>query len=195
MAVHVNEFGIHYLTHRDNLNSILHMGIFANSIIRKSVIPFTDISDPEVQRWRERPDPILGNSIHDYVPLYLNPTNAMLYSHKEQQRNIVILTVCLTVTRQKKVLYADGNAASRDTRFSVNDDILAPSLSALRAGPWQINWRENPDAKRRRMAEVLIYKWIDPTKILQVTCQNNDVAQQVRSITTTPVLCNPKMYY
>lgn len=187
----VHEFGLHYLVHHGNLGSILEHGILPYSKVRALGLNFIDLSDADVQQHRERSDPIIGVSIHDYVPLYLNPKNAMLYVRHEQQDNILILHVNTAVASKARVLYTDGNAASRATQFSLVDDVVRPSLPVLRAD----RWTGFADGKRRRMAEVLIHGCIAPENIVRVTCSTQETADWVRRSHNIYAVCHPQFYF
>lgn len=187
----IHEFGLHYLAHRKNLESILEHGILPYSEVRARGLQFVDLSNPAVQRHRERPDPIIGVSIHDYVPLYLNPKNAMLYVRRQQQHDILILGIHPAVTNGARVLYTDGNAASKATKFSLVDDVVRPVIPVLRAE----RWTEFTDGMRRRMAEVLIHGPIQPKHIVRVTCSTQVTADWVRNAHNIYAVCNPLTYF
>lgn len=187
----IHEFGLHYLAHRGNLGSILEHGILPYSEVRARALQSIDVSDPAVQRHRERRDLIIGVSIHEYVPLYLNPKNAMLFVRREQQHDILILRINPKVAKKARVLYTDGNAASRTTQFSLVDDVVRPSLPVLRAE----RWTDFADGKRRRMAEVLIHGGIAPGNIVRVTCSTQATADWVRDVHNIYAVCRPQSYF
>lgn len=187
----IHEFGLHYLAHRGNLGSILEHGILPYSEVRARALQSIDVSDPAVQRHRERRDLIIGVSIHEYVPLYLNPKNAMLFVRREQQHDILILRINPKVANKARVLYTDGNAASRTTQFSLVDDVVRPSLPVLRAE----RWTDFADGKRRRMAEVLIHGGIAPGNIVRVTCSTQATADWVRDVHNIYAVCRPQSYF
>jgi hypothetical protein len=187
----IDEFGLHYLVHHRNLGSILEHGILPYSAVRARGLGFTDLSDAEVQKHRERRDPIIGVSIHEYVPLYLNPKNAMLYVRREQRDEILILRVSPSVTNKARVLYTDGNAASRATKFSLVDDVVRPSLPVLRSD----RWTSFVDGRRRRMAEVLIHGEIQPQKILGAICSTPATAAWIRKTHNIYAVCDPRIYF
>lgn len=187
----IHEFGLHYLVHRNNLASILKHGILSFSEVRARGLQFIDLSDPSVQRHRERKDPIIGSSIHQYVPLYLNPKNAMLFVRREQQHDLLILSINPKVAKKARVLYTDGNAASSRTQFGLVDDVVRPSLPVLRAE----RWTGFADGKRCRMAEVLIYGGISPENIERIACSTQATANWVRRTHNIYAVCDPKSFF
>jgi|YelNatPaOPRAMG01_1025707.scaffolds.fasta_scaffold50554_2 hypothetical protein len=61
---------LYYLTHRDNVASILCKGILSKNRIEIAGLEYTSIAKDSVQRRRNRIE-AFGRPIHDYVPLYL----------------------------------------------------------------------------------------------------------------------------
>ena len=71
--------GLYYITHIDNLTSILERGILSHSLVEKNKIEYTAIYDKEIIEKRydiTTPD---GRSLWDFANLYFQPRNAMLY--------------------------------------------------------------------------------------------------------------------
>lgn len=80
-ALQFETFGVRcfwHITHLKNLSSVLEKGILSNSEAFLRAYP-VDISNHDVQRWRTKKDPFYGRMLHDYVPLYINAKNPMLY--------------------------------------------------------------------------------------------------------------------
>src|SRR5690625_285750 len=78
----LDEFNIDYLyhiTHKDNLNNILQNGLESHNVARERHMIKVDIADNVVNDRRKRKELIYNRSLHDYVPLYFNPKNPMLY--------------------------------------------------------------------------------------------------------------------
>ena len=177
-SIHLaRQMGLHYIAAVENLESILEHGILSRTEMIARGGFFADISDPEVQARRERWEPILGRPIHDYVPLYLNPKNPMLYVRKALQDRLVILEVDPDAVLTHSTIYTDGNAAASGTGFSLDPDILLRARDALEAA----YWTDVYDGKRRRMAEALIHGRIAPEAISQAACRTALLADQVAS--------------
>lgn len=172
MAVRLGE-ELYYMTHHENLASILERGILCHSRVVRDCVQRVDISDPGVQQWRERCEPVFGRPIHDYVPLYFNPRNPMLSRRRQLQNALVILVISNRALDCKdSVLFADGNAACKATRFSASACILSGSAPVLQAD----NWHDIPDGKRRRCAEALVHQHLRPQLITSVVCSNAALA-------------------
>ena len=167
---------LYYIVHRCNLGSILARGILSYNEVVRQGIGRVDISDPGAQPWRSRCEPVFGHSIHDYVPLYLNPRNPMLFKRQRLQADLVILAVSTDALRGAVRLFSDGNAASRCTRFSTDSSILRTALDVLQAD----RWCAFEDGGRRRCAEALVFRQVPTTHIRKVLCHSAAGAKAVQ---------------
>lgn len=161
----------YYITHYQNVASILQMGLFSKFLIQKHQIQTIDIANKEVQGRRIRVEPIYNRSIHDYVPLYINPKNAMLSAIRHLTNDLVILKIKPAVLERNEHVFSDGNAASSNTLFSKSPDVVKPSIEVLLSDCWS----NLEDGKRRRCAEVLVYNSVDPQYISGAVCSNQKI--------------------
>src|SRR5437867_6456654 len=68
-----------YITHMDNIPSILRNGILSHKMIEDSKVPYTRIYDSGIvsmRQLRKTPD---DKSLWNYANVYLQPRNPMLY--------------------------------------------------------------------------------------------------------------------
>jgi len=96
---YLDSFAIKYLyhmTHKDNLERILQSGLKSHNYARRNNLMQNDIANNEVNDRRSRIEPIYNRSLHDYVPLYFNPKNSMLFVRRNIQDNIIILALAKT---------------------------------------------------------------------------------------------------
>jgi len=151
-----------HITHIDNLSSVLRFGIFNHNQAHEKRPTLADISDPSVQRWRDRRDPIYKRSLHEYAPLYIKPRNPMLYKRKGMVNEICLIEVSVDILAACNYLLSDGNAASAATQFF-------SSLAQLDRLPWTTlsshYWSDHADGKRKMCAEVLIFPRVWPVYI------------------------------
>lgn len=153
----MDEFNIDYLyhlTHKDNLNNILQNGLESHNVARERHMIKVDIADNVVNDRKKRKELIYNRSLHDYVPLYFNPKNPMLYKRKKLQDDIVILSIDKNILKQKNVFFTDRNIVFKSTKIFKN-------LNDLYELEWKyINneyWTEYEDRKRFKYAEVLVF--------------------------------------
>lgn len=173
-----------HITHRDNMSNILKKGIKSHESAHSESLAVLDISEPSVQSRRKKTDPIYARKLHDYVPLYFNPKNPMLYRRRELRNDICILEISIDALIGKEYIFTDGNAASEKSKFF-------NSTYALGLLPWDVlnseYWSDFADGKRQRCSELLIYPQIEPSFINQVHCYSSELERFLHSTSTAPV--------
>ena len=194
----LNQFGITYLyhmTHKNNLENILRNGLLSHTKAHAGLNQ-VDIADDQVNTRRERKETIYNRSIHDYVPLYFNPKNPMLFRRRNIQNDILIFAIDRNLILNPNSIFTDGNAASQGTRFF-------NSTGQLRQLNWQcINgefWNEFSDGKRIKCAEVLVFPKIDVASIKRIYCKSSlvqtSVSRQTRNYSHIAVEQNNNIYF
>lgn len=122
---------LHYITHSDNLASIVSRGLMSNNAIDAEGIDGTSVANPDVQSIRATKE-VAGRPLHDYVNLYFNARNLMMYDiltfdsippviHEE----LCVLGIHPDVLDMEGAIIADGNAAQGLTRFHPSPEGLS----------------------------------------------------------------------
>ncbi|MBI1900605.1 MAG: DUF4433 domain-containing protein [Planctomycetia bacterium] len=148
---------LYYITHVDNVPSMLERGILSHATIEQRKIAFTPVYDAEIVSNRREKRPFGQRSLWDYSNLYFQPRNPMLYRVicEGNKSNLAVVGVRPAALDLEGVVVSDGNAASAPTRFFP----AAEGLSRIRE-EWQIIqrewWRADDGSKRRIMAECLV---------------------------------------
>ena len=148
---------IFHMTDYNNLKNILLHGLQNHYNAYKKA----DISNREVNDRREKVEHIYGRKIHDYVPFYFNPRNAMLYKNRNNAR-VVILGLDVRVIKDHRtgVLISDRNAAVNNARFSKylpdlqNQNFI--NFNEVFSQRWYNKDVKNYDVMQKMMAEILI---------------------------------------
>lgn len=145
---------LHYITPISNVASILDRGILSHD--SASQIDPDSIADKSVQARRSRVPVLDRAKLHDYVNLYLNARNAMLYRLVFVELRIdklCVMGITSEVLDFPEVVIADRNAASSTVRFydQVDDGLAALDKYELFAKSW-----ENDLHRQRMQAEVLV---------------------------------------
>ena len=158
------------MTHKDNLPSILSRGLLSHNAAHKGGHNARNIANTSVTNIRARKiETVHGRLINDYVPLYFNPKNAMLYVRRQIQNDIVILGVDPTILLEPQSVFTDGNAASGGTRFFNETKQLDQLNWDCIRGP---RWSTFADGRRIRCAEVLVYPSISISRVQAVFCNS-----------------------
>jgi hypothetical protein len=178
---YLDSFRIEYLyhmTHKSNLQNILQNGLLSHNQARNGRLTQVDIADNQVNDRRSRNEPIYQKSIHDYVPLYFNPKNPMLYRRGNIQNDIIILAIDRNLLYQTNTVFTNGNAAAGATSFYSNpDDLTNLNWACINAE----YWNDIVDGKRIKCSEVLVYPSIPTTAIKKIFCNNQQTKQFVES--------------
>ena len=156
---------MYHITHRDNLENILRTGLMSHSYARLNKLMQNDIANNDVNERRSRVEPIHNRSLHDYVPLYFNPKNSMLFVRRNIQDNIVILAIDRMLIYTENTIFTDGNAANGPTNFFNDTNSLSQiNWECIRAEYWS----GFTDGKRKKMAEILIFPDISANYIKKI---------------------------
>jgi len=120
-----------------------------------------DISNQEVNARREKVERIYGRKIHDYVPFYFNPRNAMLYKNRNNARVIILgLDVRVIKDHRNGFLISDRNASADEAKFSrYLPDLQNPNFinfNDVFSQRWSNNGVRYDNIKQKMMAEILI---------------------------------------
>jgi len=105
---------LHYITTISNIPSIMTRGILSHK--RSKKINHNSVAMEVIQERREKKIVPGGRPLHEYVNLYINSRNKMLYrvlcEGKVQHADLCVLRVKTEVLDLPNVVVADQNAAS-----------------------------------------------------------------------------------
>ncbi len=205
-----------YITHLDNLESILKHNLLSHNDIKRTDISYHDISDEEVQKRRRKRESIYGKWLHDYVPLYFNPHNPMLSRIQiEKKEKIIILGFDKNIMLEDKIVFTNKNAATNyvkyegdiekllDDSFINQSDVFAEGKANIYEKYWggkEVELKDdlkNAELKAKLMAETLIPNEIHKDKIKFICCQNDDIAQSIiaKNFSTNAVIKKCEQYF
>jgi hypothetical protein len=190
---------LYYITHINNIPSILEHGILSHALVEQEQVPFTPIYDTAIvtnRRERYAPD---GNTLWNFANLYFQPRNPMLYRviSEKGKKDIAIIGVSPAVLDIKGTFVTTGNAASSPT------DIL-PQREGLDAvtAMWDVVmnewWKEEDGSKRKIMAECLVPERIGPEHIHTIFVAGRSTADEVLTSipgSSIPVVPEPQMFF
>jgi hypothetical protein len=146
---------LHYITPIANLRSIMTHGLLSHNQAAK--IPHESVANESVQDNREKPVPG-GLSLHDYVNVYFDARNAMMYCRLHLRETLGVVRVSPAVLDIPGAVITDVNAAVSGVAFYDSPGGLV-QLDEERV--YTDDWRDpNPwiqlKQKQQRQAEVLV---------------------------------------
>lgn len=190
---------LYYITHVENLPSILSHGILSHSVIESRGVQYKAIYDADIVSNRKLKQTPNHRSLWDFANVYFQPRNPMLYRvvHEKDRKEIVVLGVQPGVLQIPGAFITDGNAANSPTRFyEFNEGLEAISeIWDTITSEW---WNSLDGSKRKIMAECLVPGSIPPEFIHTVFVADYKVADQVRtqiSPKDIPVIPEPNMFF
>jgi hypothetical protein len=175
---------LYYITHVDNLPSILRWGILSHRRVEEQGVQFTPVYDAAIvanRRGRTTPD---GKNLWDFANLYFQPRNPMLYRviNEKDKDKIAILGVTPQVLDIAGSFVSMGNAASYLSEIAPLEEgikIITDELWSVITSDW---WREEDGSKRKIMAECLVPGVVPPDSIHTIYVVSHQAADQVRTI-------------
>ena len=158
---------LYYICHKDNLRSILDEGICSRAEINSRNLAHQDIHDPRVLERRHNKKTLQGKALQEYVNLYFQPRNAMLYRLVKNTNieDLAVLEIKTSVLDAEGALVSNRNAAANDAEFfpaaehgkAIDRKILQKEY-----------WTDSDDTKQRMMAEALVPNKVEPSDIMTI---------------------------
>ncbi len=176
--------GLYYITHIDNIPSILKRGILCHKKIEEEGIEFTPIYDANIVSNRKNIKSPDGKSLWDFANLYFQPRNAMLYSlvfsGRIKMEDLAIIGLSANILYEKDVLITDGNAASSDTKIFSKKE-AQERIKAIRKQVDKEWWTSEDGSKRKLMAECLVPDEVPPKYISEIYVPNHESLKKLQS--------------
>lgn len=191
--------GLYYITHIDNIPSILKLGILSHERVEAEHVQFTPIYDPQIianRRGRQTPD---GRSLWSFANLYFQPRNAMLYRVlcEKPINDIVFLAVRPDILSRTDIFISTGNAA-----HSASDILPATEgqgiIPQIRKDAEKEYWTEADGSKRKMMAECLVPDMIPPELIQAIYAASHDAVAKIKAMLQQlklPVIPELRMFF
>lgn len=174
---------LYYITHIDNLPSILERGIFSYDRVKGEGLRPISIDNGNIieQRNYKTTD---GKKLWDYANLYFQPRNALMYRflHQHHLKDLAVVGIDKKVLDEQDVIITDGSTANETTQFF---NCLSGGMKILKK-QWSIienDWWNNSDgSKRKMMAECLIPYYVKPVYIRSVYVADDTTRNDIQKI-------------
>ncbi|MGB9878297.1 MAG: DarT ssDNA thymidine ADP-ribosyltransferase family protein [bacterium] len=180
--------GLYYITHMDNVESILKRGILSHERVVKEKIPHTPIYDERIVSKRKEKSVPEGKSLWNFANLFFQPRNAMLhrilnYSGFKPEEIVIIGLDSESILKQEGIYITDGNAVNRNTRiWRLDKDIerRKRQIEEIRRSTERGLW-ENEEEKRKMMAECLVPERVEAKYIREIYTCSFEVGEELQS--------------
>ncbi len=187
---------LHFITAKANIPSILQLGILSHE--RSLRVQHVSIASEEVQARRVSRSIPGGLRLHQYVNLYFNGRNSMLYrrikdydvAKRIPPEELVVLRVADGVLDRPGVVITDINAAADiEPRWhTVVEGLPKLDKEEIEAERWT-----SREHMQRMMAEVLVPHRVPPTDILGTYVVSDQAAANL-SLAAPTLACDVQPY-
>lgn len=191
---------LYYITHIENLPSIIERGILSHSKVEEMNVAFTPIYDGNIVSKRKNKLTPGGKSLWEYANLYFQVRNPMLYRVIHEAKNkedIAIIGVSPQVLNEPGTILTDGNAANDPTQFYD----VAKGRQVLLA-QWKIInsewWNDLDGSKRKIMSECLIPNFVRKELVHSIFVANHaarERAQKLLGANSISAVPEPHMFF
>jgi len=188
---------LHYITHIDNVSSIMKMGILSKNMITQNRINCCDISEEGVQDRRlGKKIPGTRNELHDYVNLYFDAHNPMLSARRSKNKEICVLRVDKTIIDFEGIIVTDKNAA-RDCWFkSVSEGLPLLESKEIFAEYWlNDDPFEEDRLKGVKCSEVLVPKSVAANYIIGAYVANDKAFEKFKNSSVLSVEIKSRLFF
>lgn len=191
--------GLYYITHIDNLPSILQRGILSHQCVQDEGIQFTPIYDKQIIANRGNATTPDGRSLWNFANVYFQARNPMLYRVliENSVDEIVVVAVRPDILNTMGMFITTGNAAS-----PLSEILPAPAgmkrLGKILKVTEKVWWKIEDGSKREIMAECLIPTMISPDYIQAIYVADHNTAQKIQSSPYRghlPLIPEPNMFF
>ncbi|OYD90555.1 Appr-1-p processing protein [Nostoc sp. 'Peltigera membranacea cyanobiont' 210A] len=190
---------LYYITHIENLPSILQRGILSHKKVEELGVSYTPIYDSGIVSKRKDKFTPAKSSLWEYANLYFQPRNPMMYRvvHEKDKRDIAVIGVKPDVLAAAGGLITDGNAANDPTQFFAikeGREILQKQWKIIQ-NEW---WNDLDGSKRKIMAECLVPKQISPELVHSIFVADYKAKERVETIIGSakiPVVPEQNMFF
>ena len=194
---------LYFITPIDNIASIFEHGLLSHNKIKTSRLSHKSVAHGDVQKRREdKTIPGVKRRLHDYVNLYFNPRNSMMYSRKNLHEELCVLAIHADILTHQGIIIADGNASSNYTRFFETSEGIK-SLdkdSVFTENWWDPDHYEMCRKRSAACAEALVLDQLPSSKVTGIYISCEEAQRKVASIITgihvdRPIIINGKMFF
>lgn len=192
---------LYYITHIDNVPSILNNGILSHAEIERQSIKHTKVYDENIVSKRKERILQNGRSLWEYANLYFQPRNPMLYrllATNFEPQDLAIIGVKRTLMKRNDILIADGNAASLETKVYKKVDLKDSDIKNIIEVKDMEFWNSGDGSKRRIMAECLVPGYVNPDYISEIYVSDHSSVEKLKNlikVENIPIIPEPRLFF
>ena len=191
--------GLHYISHIDNVSSILSRGIFCHERIEREKIDYTHIYNEEIVVNRKEIKTPDGRSLWHFANLYFQPRNPMLYLviHKKPVSEIAVVSVRPEILDRLDIYITTGNAAHLSSEILPSGEGRKALRQIIKSTRIEY-WKPEDGSKRKIMAECLVPDMVPPSLIQTIYVATRAAKANLEATmpySNLPVISEPNMFF
>lgn len=194
--------GLYYITHIDNVPSILERGILSHMEIERQSIQCKKVYDENIVFKRRERTLEDGRSLWEFANLYFQPRNPMLYrllTTSFGPQDLAIIGVDgMALMRREDIFITDGNAASLETKIYKKNDLKDSDIKSIIESKNIEFWKIEDGSKRRIMAECLVPGFVDPYYIREIYVSSHEVRDKLKKLIVAKnihIIPDPNLFF
>lgn len=162
--------GLYYITHIENVPSILERGILSHECIEAGNVKYKRIYDEGIVANRHKINAPDGNSLWHFANLFFQPRNPMMYRvlHEKNVDEVAVITVRPDIIDRLDVFISTGNAAHAQSEILASGAGRTKLRQIIRDTVKVDYWKAEDGSKRKIMAECLVPDVVPPESIVSV---------------------------
>ncbi len=188
-----------YITHINNIPSILERGILSHNKVVEENLEYTRIYDEDIVADRKSKTTPNGKSLWGFANLYFKARNPMLYRVicEKNVKEIAVIGVRPDVLNRDDIFITTGNAASYNTEILTAKEgkKLIPTIRKIIDIEF---WNAEDGSKRKIMAECLVPDAVPPGYVQTIYVSDHETLMKVKSIVSRsdiPFVVEPDMFF
>ena len=192
--------GLFYITHIENVKSILRNGILSHENIINRKIPYKPIYDEQIVTNRKNILAPNGMNLWNFTNLFFQPRNPMLYRvlHEKQASEIAIIAVQPIILERPDIFFSNGNAAHSASDIFHAIELNKKIRQITRNTIDVVWWNDLNGSKRKIMAECLVPDVVNPDLIQAVYVGSRKAKELIEADYSglgLPIITEPNMFF
>lgn len=192
--------GLYYITHIDNVPSMLKRGIVSHSLVQAEGIKYTPIYDEEIVSNRRKILTPNGKTLWDYANFYFQPRNPMLYRvlHEKSADEVAVISIRPEIIERDDISFSTGNAAHSLSEIITGAEGKKKIQQIIKDTVNVEWWREEDGSKRKIMAECLVPDYLPPELIQAIYVARHSAKEKLETSVLSlniPVIPEPTMFF
>lgn len=190
---------LYYITHIDNVPSILRRGILSHERVETEGDQYTPIYDEAIVAARKDKLAPNGKRLWSFANLYFNARNPMLYrvKHEKSLDDMAVVCVKPTILQRPDIFITTGNARALQSDILPRDVGMKelPKIKREFDIAW---WKLEDGSKRKIMAECLVPDLVPPENIQAIYVANHKIRERLEPMlhpSKIAIIPEPNMFF